>query len=75
MSCYIPFSATNHSPHNPMTVDALTIYRQSILIWDNTLEDAFDITACWFGKPAAEAARDAYNADPALRELNEELND
>ena len=54
-----------------MNNKALTYYRQCILIWDNTLEDAFDITACWFGKPAAEAARDAYNADPALRELND----
>jgi|LauGreDrversion4_2_1035121.scaffolds.fasta_scaffold355046_2 hypothetical protein len=58
-----------------MNVNALTYYRQCLLIWDNTPEDAFDITACWFGKPAAEAARDAYNTDPALRELNEELND
>ena len=60
-----------------MNDKALTYYRQCILIWDNTLEDAFDITACWFGKPAAEAARDAYNTDPALREMCDlcELND
>lgn len=54
-----------------MTVDALTIYRQSILIWENTPEDAFAHTARHFGTVEATAARDAYNADPALRQLND----
>jgi hypothetical protein len=54
-----------------MTVDALTIYRQSILIWENTPEDAFTFTVAAFGFVEAAAARDAYNADPALRQLND----
>jgi len=71
VSCYTPFSATNHNPHNPMTVDALTIYRQFILIWENTPEDAFAHTARYFGEAEATAARDAYNTFPSLRELND----
>ena len=54
-----------------MTVDALTIYRQSILIWGETPEKAFDLATRFFGVDEAIAARDAYNADPALRELND----
>lgn len=71
MSCYIPFPATNHNPHNPMTVDALTYYRQSILIWGETPEDAFTFTVAAFGPVEATAARDAYNTFPSLRELND----
>lgn len=71
MSCYIPFAEPNHNPHNPMTVDALTIYRQSILIWENTPEDAFTFTVAAFGFVEAAAARDAYNTFPSLRELND----
>ena len=54
-----------------MTVDALTIYRQFILIWENTPEDAFAHTARYFGEAEATAARDAYNTFPSLRELND----
>lgn len=71
MSCYIPFSATNHNPHNPMTVDALTIYRQFILIWGHTPAETFTIVARYYGEAEATAARDAYNTFPSLRELND----
>jgi hypothetical protein len=54
-----------------MTVDALTIYRQSIIIWCETPEKAFAIAARYFGEAEATAARDAYNAFPSLRELND----
>jgi len=52
-----------------LTADAITIYRQSILIWENTPEDAFALTASYFGPAEAAAARDAYKANPALQRL------
>lgn len=54
-----------------MTIDAITYYRQSILVWEETPETAFDLTAAAFGEAAAKAARNAFNSDPALRQPRE----
>ena len=46
-----------------MTTDALTVYRQAIILWEDTPEKAFALTARYFGYAEAAAARDLFNAD------------
>ena len=54
-----------------IALTALRHYRESVVIWENTPDDALALTARHFGLAEATAARAAFEADPALRELTD----
>ena len=54
-----------------MTTDALTVYRQAIILWEETPENALALATRYFGEAEAAAARDAYNTFPSLHQLED----
>lgn len=52
-----------------LTADAITHYRQCILIWGDSPVVAITKTARHFGSAEAVAASEIYKANPALQRL------